>query len=70
MGLFMAFLEFGPMPSLNDNFEPVQNFDYNIVVHIIFPYGTIYGAVGAGCGICLWFIFSWVYKQIKARVNK
>ncbi|OCG00854.1 hypothetical protein [Gilliamella sp. wkB112] len=70
MGLFMAFIEFGPMPSLNDNFEPVVNLNYDIVLYIIFPYGTVYGVIGAGCGFCLWLIFAFVYKQIKGRVNR
>lgn len=69
-GLLLAMLEFGPMDTLNDNFEPIVNLNYDIVIDIVFPYGTVYAVIGSVCGFCLWLIFALVYKQIKGRVNR
>lgn len=70
MGLFLAFLEFGPMDSLDDNFEPVVNLNYDIVIDIIFPYGTIYVLIGAVCGFSLWLILFCFISVIKILKKK
>ncbi len=70
-GLIMSFLEFGPIDSLDDNFEPVVNLNYDIVIHILFPYGVVYAVFGAFCGLFLWLILLcaiWLIKVLKREL--
>lgn len=69
-GVLVAFLEFGPVDTLDENFEPVVNLNYKIIVHILFPFGLIYAVIGALCGFSLWLIikcFIWLVKNIRLK---
>jgi hypothetical protein len=66
-GILMSFIEFEPMDSLDENFEPVINLNYDIVVHILYPYGIIYALIGGISGFSLWLIFLCLIGLVKRR---
>lgn len=73
LGGLMAFLEFGPIDSLDENFEPVVNLNYDIVAHILFPYAIIYAVIGALCVFFLLLVlqfFIWFVTKIKQDLIK